>query len=327
MNNGENNVNQNNNLNNNSNTNINSVPNVNNVPSTSFNTGSNESQSVNVVTGTPVNQTTNQNVQVSPTVEPTIVETSNLDTRSFGNGGIVSSQPSSEAFSQPVSQATIPQNLNTNSENIMNTQSSIDNDPGSVVNEKLKEVEIDYKPPSKFKTIMTVVMFILLIAFVIFLPDITSMVNRYKLEKNQVPEKIITTGNLECSLKSNTTNLDMEYLRVFKFIDSKLYEANYTLTTKGDATLDEKTLDGMAEKCNHLADNTEGLSGIKISCNYSDGKLVERQNYIFASINFNKLDAAFAEAGGTYPEFNDGQEIETVEKAMKAAGYSCERKE
>lgn len=289
---------------------------------------------------TATNTNGNQNVQNMPplgvtgSAVNTNVSTSNTNSIPVSDGNTLNSTTNVPMTgTSPIGgtissdQSTVSVSMNEGLESGNQTLSTNNTDSSVIVNEKLKEVEINYTPPSKFKTFMTVMLFILFIAFVIFLPDITSMISQYKLNKNRAPETVITTGQLECSLKSNTSNLDMEYLRTFKFTDSKLYEANYTLTTKGDATLDEKTLDTMAEKCNDLADNTKDLAGVSISCNYSDGKLVERQNYIFASIIYKNLDAAFTEAGGTYPEFSDGQEIDSVEKTMNAAGYSCSRKE
>lgn len=293
----------------------------------SENNNSNINTNVNV---NPTNGVVNQNTQTSsnpgsvaqaPTIQNNVGVSNNLNvspTVSTNNSSDTSMENSQTANNGITIPENVPQNL---------TATTGDGGAGSVVNEKLKEVEINYTPPSKFKTAMTVLMFIFLIAFVIFLPEITSMVNQYKANKNKEPEKIITSGKLECSLKSNTSNLDTEYLRIFKFEDSKLYEANYTLTTKGDVTLDEKTLDQMADKCELLAESTNGLDGVTINCNYSEGKLEERQNYVFATINYNDLDAAFTEAGGTYPEFSDGQDISTVEKAMNAAGYSCTKSE
>ena len=202
----------------------------------------------------------------------------------------------------------------------------VENNGTVVPDEKLKSVEIDYKPPSKFKLVMTALLFIFLFFFIVFLPDITSMVSKYKASKNAPQDEVITTGKLECELNSSTTNLDMNYFRIFKFTDSKLYAAEYNVTTKGDATLDEKALDEMNAKCEHLSKNTESLQGITVSCKYSEGKLEETQSYEFGDIDFELLDSAFTEAGGTYPEFKNGQAIEDIEKVMNAAGYSCMRK-
>lgn len=193
------------------------------------------------------------------------------------------------------------------------------------INEKLKRVETDYKPPSKFKIAMLIIFFILLLAFVIFLPDLSSLVARYKAgEFNKIDNKI-TSGKLKCTLSSNTTNLDMDYERLFTYTDNGLDKAEYTITTKGDPTQDEATLNEMNQKCQLLSTHTKGLDGVSVSCNYYDGKLVERQSFNYLSLDADSVDSAFSEAGGTYPEFSAGQDMDKIEKTMNAAGYSCTR--
>lgn len=225
----------------------------------------------------------------------------------------------------PVVNPTVPTAVSSGGETEVLGEASGSNG-AAVTDEKLKSVEIDYKPPSKFKLVMTALLFVFLFFFIVFLPDITSMVNQYKASKNTPPDEIITTGKLECKLNSHTANLDMNYFKVFEFSDSKLFAAEYNVTTRGDATLDEATLDEMDLKCRELSSGTENLKGVTVSCKYSEGKLEETQSYEFGDIDFSLLDAAFTEAGGTYPEFKNGQAIEDIEKVMNASGYSCMRK-
>lgn len=196
-------------------------------------------------------------------------------------------------------------------------------DPNAIVNEKLKKVEIDYKPPGKFKMFLLFLFFVFIIGFAFFLPEISTYINLYRAGKlNQVDEEI-TTGKLTCTLKTNTANLDMDYVRVFSFEDKKLKSASFTLTTRGDATQDEATLDALNEKCKKLSEHSKGMNGLDVICEYTDGKLVEDQTYKFANLNKEDLTAAFVEAGGTAPEFSYDEDIDTIEHNMNAAGYSC----
>lgn len=196
-------------------------------------------------------------------------------------------------------------------------------DPNAQVNEKLKRVEIDYKPPGKFKIFLMIIFFIFIIAFALFLPEISEYINLYKAGKlNQVSEEI-TSGKLTCTLKSNTANLDMDYTRVFYFTDLRLKSADFKVVTRGDPTQDEQTLDGLNQKCVKLSQSTKSLSGINVSCDYTDGKLTEHQKFEYASINVEEIDSAFAEAGGNLPEFKNDQDITDIEKKMNSAGYSC----
>lgn len=215
-------------------------------------------------------------------------------------------------------------NINSSSQPLNN---NLGGGEGAVVNENLKTVEVNYKPPSKFKTFMMIMLFVFFIAFVIFLPDINSYVNQVLAGKNEKKEEIITTGKLECNLKTNTTNLDIEYKRIFGFTDNKIDNAKYTIITKGDITLDETTLNTLNDKCLLIKGNTSNLEGVSIECNYQEGKLVEEQNFNLRKFDKEKIDAAFSEAGGTYPaEFEAGDDIAVIEKTMLQAGYSCGRK-
>ena len=183
----------------------------------------------------------------------------------------------------------------------------------------------EYKPPSKGKLVLLVLFFIFMIAFIIFLPDISSYISMYKAGKlNQEAQKI-TDGKLTCTLDTNTTNLDKNYRLVFTFAANKLNALNYSLTTKGDATQDEKTLDDLASKCKILADYSKKINGVSVKCDYSDGKLVESQTFDYTTISEDDIDSVYAEAGGTNPQYKNGQDMDTIEKNMNASGYTCER--
>ena len=41
------------------------------------------------------------------------------------------------------------------------------------------------------------------------------------------------------------------------------------------------------------------------------------------SIDESEINSAFAEIGGTVPEFSNGEDIDKIEHSMNAAGYSC----
>lgn len=289
MNNTENN-NINNGSTNNNSTNINGNVNLNNMGQNNINYQNNNSGQVN--NNNVVQTTSGFNANNTNNIAQTnnnVVESSNVSTPNLGS--------------------------NTNS-----------NDDKGIINENLKKVEINYTPPSKAKTISMIIMLVFIILFVVFLPEITSMVNLYKASKNEEKKEIITTGKLECNLKTHTSNLDIEYDRLFKYTDSKLESAEYVITTKGDIELDAESLNELNTKCNLLKENTKSMNGIDIKCTLTENKLIEKQNYKFTNIVKEEIDSAFAEAGGTYPEYEAGFSIDEIERNMNAAGYTCVRK-
>lgn len=210
-------------------------------------------------------------------------------------------------------------------EPVVSPQPQMDNT--TMVNENLQKVEIkDYTPPSKFKIFLLFLFFALLIAFVIFLPQISTIVREYMNGSNnyQKEEEIITTGKLICSLEANTSELDKEYEFDFSFTDSKLKTTKYIAYTRGDSTT-EALLDEVAEKCKTLKTEVKDFDGVTIKCDYSDGKLTETQVFELETVDTEKLSAAFTEAGGMLPSYSFDQDIDEIEKTMKASNYTCER--
>ena len=199
--------------------------------------------------------------------------------------------------------------------------------PNQMVNEDLKKVEVNYTPPSKAKMVSLILFFIFLIAFIIFLPDITTMVNKLKEGEQEAENTKITTGRLVCTYSTNTTNLDKDYKLTFAFTDNKLDRLDFNLTTKGDPTLDATTLDQLADECKLLKQFTASVEGVNITCDYAEGKLTEKQSFVYADLDAEALSSAYSEAGGTSPQYVAGQDMDVIEKNMNASGYSCERQQ
>ena len=282
---------------NNENNNVNTEPVVNQVPTTSVvpNTTpvANKFMAVNDVN--QINQPVNNVPNTAPVVQQPVQVV-----------------PTTEVITTPPTQV------------VPAPQPTVDNN--AMINENLQKVEIkNYTPPSKFKIFLLIVFFLLLIAFIMFLPDISSQIRIYMSGANEPVEKeVITTGKLICSLSTNTTDLDKEYEFEFSYTDSKLKTTKYVVYTRGDTTT-ETVLDELAEKCKTLKANTEEIEGVSVKCEYSDGKLMEKQIFELEKIDTEKLDAAFTEAGGLLPSYKYDQEIDGIEKNMKASNYSCER--
>ena len=260
-----------------------------------------------VVDSTP----SNNNVDTTSTVEvaPTIVDPSTVQPVTETMNNVVPRDPFA---AETTEEKKDPNTFGTNNE-------------GAVVNENLKKVEVQYTPPSKAKTIAMICLFVFLIAFIVFLPNITELVEKYQNHSIHVDETKITTGKMNCSLSTNTSSLDKNFDVVFRFTDNKLEKLDYTVTTRGDATLDEGTLDSLAVTCKQIAKNVESMSNVSIRCNYTDGKLVEIQSFDLKEIQLEELNAAYAEAGGVYPGYQYGQDMDGIEGGMHASGYTCER--
>ena len=189
-----------------------------------------------------------------------------------------------------------------------------------------KKVEVEYKPPSKFKIFCLIVFLAAMLAFVIFLPDIKDYVEDFQNKNNNTPQDLkITTGKLKCSEKSNTEALDKDYDLVFHFTDNQLEKTEFSITTKGDATTDEEILDQLASTCKQLEKESESIDGLYVKCTLTTGKLEEIQSFDLSVLDPDKLDAAFSEAGGNNPEYQYKQDMDKIEQNMNASGYTCAR--
>lgn len=199
-------------------------------------------------------------------------------------------------------------------------------DENAVVNENLKKVEINYTPPSKFKIFCLVCFFILLIAFVLFLPEISSYIRMAQSGELNQEEEVITTGILDCSLSTQTTNLDKKYEVSYSFADSKLETMQFVITTRGDVTLDANVLDEMNANCKSLSQSVKKLNGVQVNCNYTNDTLVEKRFFKLEEVDTEQLDTVFTEAGVNAPGYTYGQNIDKIEQQMNASKYSCQRR-
>ena len=181
------------------------------------------------------------------------------------------------------------------------------------------------KPVSKFKYALMIIFFIFMFALVFFLPDITNYINIKKDLKAQENAPAITTGLLTCRLDRTTDIFNISYTAQFSFTDSKLNKLSYVTSTEGDAIVDSDQLDSLLSKCKLLQNEVDSLSGVKVSCNQSEGTVVETQDFTYSLINKESINSAYIEAGGVYPEFENEQNIDVIEKNMSASGYKCER--
>lgn len=195
---------------------------------------------------------------------------------------------------------------------------------GAVNNEeKLKKVEVEYKDPGKANTVMLIIFFIALIAFVIFLPELQTLIAAYKAGPVQTEE--ITTGKLVCELSSSTVNLDRDIKRVFLYTDKKLQSAKFTTIIRGDATLDEAALDEFNAQCEQIKENVKSLDGVSVSCEYENGKLTEKETFEYETYKIEDVTAAYTEAGGTVLEFAYEQDIDAIMKSMRQGGFTCNK--
>ena len=174
------------------------------------------------------------------------------------------------------------------------------------------------------KIFFLIILFGGLFAMIFFLPEISNYIETQKYLETHVEEKI-TTGTLKCEYEDSTETLDYTYSLDFAFTDSKLTKLTYLLEIRGDANLDEEELGKYKSECDQISLNVEKLNGITISCSLANGLYKQKQTLSYSSINVDDAMTAYTEAGGIYPDYENGESIDDIEKNMNASGYTCER--
>lgn len=291
------------------------------------------------------NQPTNENTNTEPTVTPVENNAEVLDTNtntSEPSNKSTANTPTAGAVNVNANDVKVDPNNNTMSRAQMAGVEVVAEDKGygksieelqqesdarrqQRKEEFIRKANEEYEPNSKARTFGLILFFIVIIAFVVFLPEIHSYLSTIT---SPTPEaQKIVTGKLECTLSTNTENLNIDYKAVFNMTDNKLYSLTHSTSTKGDRNLDATTLDGLNEKCEKLKNVTKEVDGVVVKCDYDGATIKQTQSFTYSDIDKEKLDAAYSEAGGTYPEFENEQDMDNIEKEMKQNGYTCSRKE
>lgn len=235
---------------------------------------------------------------------------------------------------QPVSPAPIPQPKVVASQQksavpsqavTTNSSSTTQNTKSTVADNTKSNPDKKTKKESNLKYYMTFIFFALLIWMVAFLPEISSFVSNYMASKQQEGVPAITTGTLTCTMNTNDDKYDYYYEADFNFKDSKMYRLTFSATTKGDQNLDAIELSGMKSSCDLLQQQTANLEGVEVSCSLSNGVYENVQKLDYEDLKSDLVTTAYLEAGGTYPNYEYGQDINEIEKEMKASNYTCER--
>ena len=244
----------------------------------------------------------------------------------FDTSGIVPVAPpvamAPEVQTEPQTEAPIEVQTEPVIEVPLETQ--IDGVDGTV---QLNEVEI--KPVdsqvSNVKLFFTFLLMLVLGGTILFMPEISEFMRQRKEEQQGLSQPKITTGSLKCEYERNSDNFDLKIEYNFMFTDNKFKKLYYTSETRGDMNLDEKELEELNNECLLLKDTTENIMGIEVSCKLLGGTLTKTQTLDYAKIDVEQALSAYSEAGGIYPEYKYLQDMDGIEKNMKAAGYTCNR--
>lgn len=189
-------------------------------------------------------------------------------------------------------------------------------------NQNNNETPSNQESPKKvgnFKYILAFIFLIGILAFVFFLPEISTYVQSKKTSTSNTTNTQIENGTLTCSLDKTTDETDTYYEIDYVFTNKKLITSNLITTIESTNTeyLNTKKLE--YDTASSIANN---ISGISMDCSLSAGILTISENYTHKDIDTNKL-TSYVEAGGTYPEFKYQKNIYDIQTTMIKKGYDC----
>ena len=190
----------------------------------------------------------------------------------------------------------------------------------NAVKKEKVETLVEAKPEKSKKGLIVFLVF--LIVFVLFLPNIEDLTKKFIGGTNN---QNITDGELRCKMKKTTSNFDITYEQHVPFKNNNLISLKYIETTKGDIVEDKEALDEKNATCEQLNQIASNITGFSVDCEFTGESIIETQNLDYVDINEEELTAAYAEAGGTAPEFKFNDNIDEVQKALQSAGYTCEK--
>jgi hypothetical protein len=59
--------------------------------------------------------------------------------------------------------------------------------------------------------------------------------------------------------------------------------------------------------------------------NDTTGSVIVTEKFDYNKLDFTKTTAAYAEAGGTYTNFQADEDVDVVKKALLSSGYTCKK--
>ncbi len=263
----------------------------------------------NINNNAPQNQGTNQINNQNPNMVNNTPKINNMNPKApqQNNGVTLNPTPNISVSSTNIGQPQISQVVQTNPSPIENktttTNGNQDNSKGG-----------------KFKTFLLIVFFIFLLAFIMFLPNISEYLKNGRIRATT--DNQINSGTLSCTTDKDNDETTTSYEMDFKFKNKELITSTFNITTESEK---EEIINSKYNECKNIEDSAKDLSGIDVSCTTSDNISTMIESYNYRLINTNKL-TKFTEAGGTYPEYQYKENIYDIKQKMIKAGYDCKER-
>lgn len=260
-----------------------------------------------------------------------------VNSNGFGNGmgfnNTNQSNLNSTVNNVNISEANSGIGVNTN----MNTNTNVGSDINSFPNTSYNVTDQNHQAPivteqsginnssqssekgGKLRPVLLVLFFAFLLAFVMFLPDISKFLQG---GIGTSSDNELRDGVLVCTMEKNEDITSVSYQMEFRFVNKELLNSTFNITTESE---NKTTIRENYNECKNLEVLAQDLSGIDVTCSSSDNINTMLESYNYRLIDTNGL-TSFTEAGGTYPEYKYKENIYDIKGKMINAGYDCKEK-
>ncbi len=181
--------------------------------------------------------------------------------------------------------------------------------------------EVESNKGKSVKPVVLLIAFIIILAAVFLLPYASEFLGKIftNNQQEEVPNQI-SSGDLVCMVERENGENSYQYTETYNFTNGKVTTLEHEVLMQGDAD----ALNDRYNECQLLQSNANMLTGVNIDCNLSSDQMVETQFFNLANFDVEQLTPGFSEAGGVYPNAQNGDSYEEVQRTMEMSGYQCE---
>ena len=177
----------------------------------------------------------------------------------------------------------------------------------------------------KHQTFFLVLLFVVFLAFVYFLPEITSLIKKQQQEQELKASE--RDGTMRCTFTREGENVDYDIEQVFTYEDNSLKKSTITTTNRVKGNSAESNIVNAEQSCENLKQSLALINGITIDCQGSEMNQVTTETIDYTILDLNDLTSNVAELGGFAPEYELNQNMNTIERGLEQNGYTCSRTE
>ncbi len=180
--------------------------------------------------------------------------------------------------------------------------------------------------PSKTRTVILVLIFILLFGVVLFLPEIRGFINSISappIPSSQQSEENQTKQRL-CTFEKETDEGTTSIALTFEYKERGLEKAKLINRIQLATPDQDQVLEDLKTSCQSFKEEIESYTGIKQYCSVEDQSLTITQNIDYENLDETALSKNIGELEGFYPEFVYRQDQTMIEALLSEVGYTCQ---